>query len=201
MMDRRTFHKASLALAGLAAAPSLAGAAVEMNDDGLHVQPWFMETFLDLRDDLAETTAAGKRFAVLWEQRGCPYCREMHEVNLQKKQIVDYLTANFGILQLNLWGSRRVTDFDGEELEERDLARKWAVNFTPTIVFLGTKVGEGKSGKDAEVARMPGYFKPFHFISMFEFVKQEAYADNGFQRFLQDKFEALEAKGIKPDVW
>ncbi|NNE24586.1 MAG: thioredoxin fold domain-containing protein [Rhizobiales bacterium] len=200
-MDRRTFHKASVGAAGVVLLPSLARAAVETNDDGLHIQPWFMETFLDLREDLGELAAEGKRFAVLFEQRGCPYCREMHEVNLQKKQIVDYLTGNFGILQLNLWGSRKVTDFDGEELEERDLARKWAVNFTPTIVFLGTTVAEGKSGKEAEVARMPGYFKPFHFISMFEFVKQEAYAEKGFQRYLQDKFHELEAKGVKPDVW
>lgn len=205
MMDRRTFHKVSIGagvgVAGLALLPSLASAAVATNDDGLHVQPWFMETFLDLREDLGEMAAEGKRLAVLFEQRGCPYCRELHEVNLQKKQIVEYLTSNFGILQLNLWGSRKVTDFDGEELEERDLARKWAVNFTPTIVFLGTTVADGKSGKEAEVARMPGYFKPFHFISMFEFVKQEAYAEKGFQRYLQDKFQELEAKGIKPNVW
>ena len=178
-----------------------AALAAELNDDGLHVQPWFLESFLDLREDQAEATAAGKLFAIFFEQRGCPYCKEMHEVNFQKKQIVDYVTGNFAVLQLNLWGSRTVTDFDGEELEERDLARKWAVNFTPTIVYFDAEVPEGQSGKHAEVARMPGYFKPFHFLSMFEFVRTGAYADHGFQRFLQDKFKNLEAKGIKPEVW
>ncbi len=203
MIDRRMFNRACLTSAGLVFTPSIAWAAskLEVNDDGLHVQPWFMETFLDLREDHQEAAGAGKHLAVLWEQRGCPYCREMHAVNFQKKQIVNFVTQNFGILQLNLWGSRKVTDFDGEELEERALARKWAVNFTPTIIFFGKTVPKGKSGRKMEVARMPGYFKPFHFLSMFEFVKQETYKNKGFQRFLQDKFKDLEAKGIKTDVW
>src|SRR5690606_9335432 len=95
-------------------------AAGALDDDGLHSQPWLMQTFLDLGDDFAETSAAGKRFAVLWEQKGCPYCREMHAVNLADPEIVAYITAQFGILRLNLWGSRPVIDFDGEQLEERD---------------------------------------------------------------------------------
>lgn len=203
MIDRRTFNAAALAAAGMAFAPGLvrAAAELEMNEDGLHVQPWFLESFLDLRDDHAEAAASGKRFVVLWEQRGCPYCRELHRINFRKKQIVEYVTSKYSVLQLNLWGSRKVTDFDGKELEERQLARKWAVNFTPTTVFFGKDVPEGKSGREAEVARMPGYFKPFHFLSMFEFVEQEAYRKQGFQRYLQDKFKDLEAKGIKPEVW
>ena len=43
--------------------------------------------------------------------------------------------------------------------------------------------------------------KPFHFISMFEFVREGHYAKDSFQRFLQDKFERLEKEGKKPDVW
>ncbi len=203
MIDRRTFNTTGLAAAGLALAPGAVGAAakLEMNEDGLHVQPWFLESFLDLRDDHAEAAAAGKRLVVLWEQRGCPYCRELHKVNFQKKQIVTFLNSKYSVLQLNLWGSRKVTDFDGKELEERQLARKWAVNFTPTTIFFAKDVPEGKTGRDAEVARMPGYFKPFHFLSMFEFVEQEAYENQGFQRYLQDKFKDLDAKGIKPKVW
>lgn len=203
MLDRRTFNTSGLAFAGVSIAPTLvrAAAELEMNEDGLHVQPWFLESFLDLREDHAEAAADGKGFVVLWEQRGCPYCKELHRVNFQKKQIVEYLNSKYTVLQLNLWGSRKVTDFDGTELEERKLARKWAVNFTPTTVFFSKEVPEGKSGRDAEVARMPGYFKPFHFLSMFEFVERGAYEKQGFQRYLQDKFKDLEAKGIKPDVW
>ena len=202
MLTRR--HFSSLAILGGAAGlsglrPRLAFA--ELNDDGLHVQPWFMQTFLDLREDQAEASGANKHLMLLFEQKGCPYCRELHEVNFKRPEIASYVQDNFGAVQLNLWGSRGVTDFDGSEMEERELARKWAVNFTPTIVFFAKDEPEEKAGNLIEVARMPGYFKPFHFISMLEFVHEERYKDTQFQRFLQEKFEKLEAEGKKPDVW
>ena len=202
-IGRRQMLGGVAALAGLSCAPASAwsAASIEVNEDGLHVQPWFMETFLELREDHQEAADGKKRFAIIWEQKGCPYCKEMHSVNLAKPKVTNFIKDNFGILQLNLWGSRKVTDFDGEEIEERDLARKWRVNFTPTIVFFDDTAEEGKNGADLEVARMPGYFKPFHFLSMFEFVQQKAYADQNFQRFLQAKFEDLRAKGIDVDVW
>lgn len=195
MISRRVF----LAAAGAAAAVhSLAAAELlpepETNDEGLYVQPFFMETFLDLSEDLEETRAEGKRFAVIWEQAGCSYCKEMHMVNLRKPEIHDYVSNNFGVVRLNLWGSRAVTDFDGETLEERKLARKWRVNFTPTIQFFPGSLEQigSQSGASVEVARMPGYFKPFSFLTMFEYVKDRAYEEAGFQRYLQDKIERLE---------
>ena len=177
--------------------------AAELGDNGLYVQDWFVQSFLDLREDLGEAAGNGKNFAVIWEQRGCPYCRELHTVNLARPKIVSYLRGNFDILQLDLWGSRLVTDFDGEELEERALARKWQVNFTPTIVFFprDLKAMAGKGAREREVARMPGYFKPFHFVSMFEYVRGGHFESQPFQRFLQDKLARFEAEGRKPDVW
>ena len=47
-------------------------------DDGLYTQSWFQLSFLDLREDFNEAKAEGKRFAVIFEQRGCPYCIKMH---------------------------------------------------------------------------------------------------------------------------
>jgi thioredoxin-related protein len=207
MFDRRQFGKALLA-AGTVFVPVLRAHAAEryqpqITDDGLYTQPWFMQTFLNLPDDLEESTKAGKRFAIIWEQKGCPYCREMHQVNFARPQINDYVRKNFDIEQLNIWGSRQVTDFDGQTLEERKLASKYRVVFTPTIQFFAETFDKkaGKSAADLEVARMPGYFKPFHFISMFEFVHDKAYEHTTFQRYLQEKLAKLKAKGIEPDVW
>ena len=47
-------------------------------EDGLYHQSWFQLSFLNLRDDFAEAKAAGKRFAIIFEQRGCPYCIKLH---------------------------------------------------------------------------------------------------------------------------
>ena len=202
--DRRRVLFAGAAAAAYSLSPiTLRAAEPEVGDNGLHVQDWFVETFLDLREDLGEASEGGRHFSVLWEQRGCPYCRELHAVNLSRPKIVSYLRENFDILQLDLWGSRAVTDFDGEELEERALARKWQINFTPTVVFFpdDPRGVAGKSGRTAEVARMPGYFKPFHFVSMFEYVRGGAYRSQSFQRYLQDRLARLEAEGKSADVW
>ena len=176
---------------------------VELGDDGLHKQPWFSNTFLDLGEDLAEATAAGKDLMVLIEQNGCPYCHEMHYVNFQRPELVDYIKAHYMVVQLDMWGSREVTDFDGEVMEERALARKWLVNFTPTISFFSRDVAgsSGKSGRDLEAARMPGYFKPYHFASMFEFVHDGSYKTENFQKYIQEKFRRLEEEGKKPSIW
>ncbi len=179
---------------------SVSATDVPIGDNGLHIQDWFLDSFFDLAEDRAEAAAEGKSLAIIFEQRGCPYCAEMHRVNLARKEITDYIKKNFVVVQVDLWGSREMTDFDGSELPEKKLARKWRVNFTPTIVFIkpGTEKAEPS---EMEVARIPGYFKPFHFLSMFEFVAEKKYDEMPFQRYLQAKFKVLEEKGIDPDVW
>lgn len=189
----------SAAVVSIGIFASYSSMAATINEDGLHVQPWFSESFLILKEDIADAAAEGKRVAVIFEQRGCPYCKEMHNVNLAEPEISDFIKENFTVVQMNLWGAREVEDLDGKALEERALARRWRVNFTPTIVFLPTPEEAAKG--EIEVARMPGYFKPFHFLSMFEFVNDGAYTDQNFQRYLQNKFKAMEEKGEKPKVW
>ena len=200
------------ALSGLAAtgamaaigAPRLNAAKTsEVGDNGLHIQDWFLESFMDLVEDHAALSEQNKHLAVLFEQRGCPYCAELHRVNFGRDDIVSYMKENFGVLQIDLWGSRDVTDFDGKELEERALARRWRSVFTPTMVFFPKEVAQvkGKKGVDAEIFRMPGYFKPFHFMSMLEFVNEGHYRDKQLQQYLQEKFAGLRKKGIDPDVW
>lgn len=196
-----------LALSGAASvAPSVlnaAGGETAVGDNGLFAQDWFLESFFDLSDDHAELAAKNKNLAILFEQRGCPYCRELHRVNFARKEILSYLNKHFGVLQIDLWGSRSVTGFDGQKLEERAFAQKSRVVFTPTMVFFPRDASgvKGKSIADAEIFRMPGYFKPFHFISMLEFVNEGHYRTENFQRFLQGRFAKLKEQGINPDIW
>ena len=83
---RRNLVTGGVALAASLAAPRLRAEPV-LSDDGLYRQPWFVESFLELGDDLQAAANSGKRFAVMWELRGCPYCRETHLVNFARKDI------------------------------------------------------------------------------------------------------------------
>lgn len=172
-----------------------------LGDDGLHKQDWFLDSFLELGPDLEEAAAEGRGLMVLFEQRGCPYCRELHRVNFARPELVEVLTRNFAVVQLDLWGSREVTDFDGEAMEERELARKWGVVFTPTIILFPPEAAGSTVAAEAEAFRMPGYFKPFHFESGILYVAEGHHEGTDFQRYLQTRFEEFEARGEKPDVW
>ncbi len=190
MTTRRDFLLASGALAGALAMPRLSSAESSeavLTDEGLYTQSWFLNSFLDLGEDVAEAAEAGKRFAIMWEQKGCPYCQETHLVNFAQPEIQTFVRDNFEILQLNIFGARQVTDFDGEALEERKLARKYGIAFTPTIQFFPDDLGAigARAGKQVEVARMPGYLQPPHFLAMFKFVQERAYEGATFRSYLK----------------
>lgn len=176
----------ALRWAALAAVVAWPVAAQELGDDGLHKQPWMQDTFKDLREDLAEANAEGKRLVLFFEQRGCVYCTKMHEEVFVDPTVSDYIEENFFVVQLNLHGSTEVTDLDGEALPERDMARKWRVMFTPTIVFLPEEVPEGQSAMDAQIAVMPGAFGRGTTLDMFTWVNEKRYElEDGedFQRY------------------
>jgi len=196
MISRR-----SLLAAALLAPMALPALAQEIGDDGLHKQPWFYDSFLEMGADLEDAAAEGKGLIVIFEQRGCPYCRELHEVNYAIPEITDYQSENFYTVQLNLWGDRMVTDFDGEEMSEKALAQKWLVNFTPTLIFFAPESAGAASEDVAESFRMPGYFKPFHYGSALEYLTTGAFRDTGFQRFTRARFIRFEEEGKNPSLW
>jgi thioredoxin-related protein len=154
---------------------------------GHYRQSWFGLSFLELKDDFAEAKAAGQRFAVVFEQRGCPYCAKLHTEVLSQKYINDYVRENFRIIQLDLWGSREVTDFDGTRLTEKTLAERWGVIFTPTIVFFKDDLSglDGKWGRPLEaIERLPLSYGPDTFYDLIVWVRLKLYErDGNFQRF------------------
>jgi thioredoxin-related protein len=156
-------------------------------EDGMYTESWFLQSFLDLTDDLAEANEQGKRFAIMWELKGCPYCRETHFVNFADEEIRHFVRENFVVLQLNIQGSRAVTDFDGEELEERDLARKYGIRYTPTFQFFGedTAAMADLKPRKREVVRMFNLFKPALFIATFRYVQERAYETEKLRSYLK----------------
>ncbi|WP_323770402.1 thioredoxin family protein [Antarctobacter sp.] len=174
--------------AALAVVMALPVAAQHMGDDGLYKNPWMRDTFKDLREDLQEANAEGKRLVLFFEQRGCIYCKKMHEEVFTDPEVSEFIDTNYFVVQLNLHGDIEVTDFDGDVLTEKDMARKWRVLFTPNIVFLPEEVPEGQSALDAAVAVMPGAFSKGTSLDMFTWVAEKRYemqeeSGEDFQRY------------------
>lgn len=158
--------------------------ATTVGDDGLHKQSWFTVTFRDLAEDIETAAEEGKRLAIIFEQRGCIYCRQMHEKLLSDPEVADYIKANFVVVQYNMFGDEEVIDLDGEALTEKTAARKWGFVFTPTIVFLPESSPDGKTVREAAVATMPGAFGKWTFLNMFRWVNEKGYeSDEHFQKY------------------
>ena len=165
---------AALAVALTMLIPGLSVAA-EVGEDGLHKQDWFAITFRDIAEDIEQAKSEGKRLAITFEQRGCIYCRQMHEKILADPEVRDFVRENFMVVQYNMFGDEEVTDLDGEVLTEKTAARKWGYVFTPTIIFLPEETPEGVSVADAAVATMPGAFGKWTFLNMFRWVDEKGY--------------------------
>jgi len=175
----RLFLAVTVLLAGITGA-----LAAEVGDDGLHKQAWFATTFRDIKEDMATARAEGKRLALMFEQRGCTYCRQVHEQVLTDPEVRDFIKANYMMVQYNLYGDEEVTDLDGEALTEKTAARKWRVTFTPTIFFLPEETDGKKDVGASTVAVMPGAFRKGTFLDMFQWVHKKGYeTDEDFQRY------------------
>jgi len=158
--------------------------AAELGDDGLHKTDWMRDTFKDLSEDLAEANDEGKRLLIMFEQRGCIYCTKMHNEVFPDETITKMIEDNYFVVQLNLYGDVEVTDFDGETLSEKDMARKWGVLFTPTMMFLPEEVADGLTAPQAAVSSMPGAFGKGTTLDMLTWVVDKGYeGEEDFQRY------------------
>ncbi len=139
---------------------------------------WFKLSFLDLADDLQEAKEAGKLgIIVYFGQKHCAYCEALMKVNFgTEEDIVRYTREHFDVIPTDIWGSREVTDLQGNTLTERELAVREKTNFTPSLVFYDTQ------GKEA--LRLRGYYPPYKFRAALEYVVDGYYQRESFRDYL-----------------
>lgn len=139
---------------------------------------WFKISFLDLREDLDDALAAGKwGIVVYFGQQHCAYCEALMEVNFGTEQdIVEYTRRHFDVIAIDIWGSREVTDMDGQTLLESEYAEREQTNFTPSLVFYDQQ-GE-------QALRLRGYYPPYTFRAALEYVVDGYYRTESLRDYL-----------------
>lgn len=156
--------------------------------DSLMPQPFFQKGA-----DLARMLKAGKPLAVLFEQKGCKECAELHREGFTRPEVRG-LTERFTVVQLDLAGSRALVAPDGAPTNERAWAGELRITYAPSLVFFDT------GGR--EVFRAEGYLRPFHLASALEYVAGGGYArEPNFQRYIQGRADTLRAAGKPVDLW
>jgi len=156
-----------LALAGTAAH---AAERMDSYEIGAHGQAnvrhpaWFKDSFLDLRDDLAEARVAGKRgIIVFFSQRSCSHCQAFVDTTLSDPATRDRVRRGFDVIGLDIFNDLAVTGVDGMATSIRDFAQAQGARFTPTLVFYST---DGR-----QLARLVGFYPPEKFSRVLDFVE------------------------------
>ncbi len=157
----------ALALLFLLLFPAILPAAGESLEGGVnpgyHEPPsWFKQSFLELKEDVAEAAAAGKRVLLYFYQDGCPYCARLLRDNFGNRHIAEKTRKAFDVIAINIWGDREVTDLQGRSYSEKRFAAALKVQYTPTLIFLDE---EGRV-----VARLNGYYPPHKFEVVLDYV-------------------------------
>jgi thioredoxin-related protein len=125
---------------------------------------WFANSFLDIREDVSEAAAAGKRVILYFYQDGCPYCQKLLDTNFAIRETEKKTRTNYEVIAINMWGDREVTGFNGEATTEKAFAKSLRVMFTPTLLFLD------EAGK--VTLRVNGYYPPHKFSAALDYGAQ-----------------------------
>ena len=156
----------------------------------LHDQPFLMKPPLDL--DRSRKPAV-RPLAVLFEQKQCAGCDEMHQQGF-RAPAARALVEKFDVARLELFGTERLVTPRGKTLTAEQWARELKVAYTPTFVFF--------DAGGAEVFRVEAYLKPFHLASSLDYVASGAYhTEPNFQRYIQARAERIRAAGGRVELW
>ncbi len=139
--------------------------------------------------DLSQTT---KPLLVMFEQKKCNTCDELHLDILKRKESMKLL-SRFDVAVLDMWSNQSVITPSGEKMKVRDWAKKLDVKYAPSLLFFDDK------GK--EVFRADAYLKAFHTQSVLDYVSSGAYkTQSNFQRYIDKRADHLREQGIEVNL-
>jgi thioredoxin-related protein len=138
---------------------------------------WFSDSLLDVREDVAEAAREGKRLMLYFGQDGCPYCKQLMEVNFRQPRIAEKARRSLLALAINIWGDREVTWTDGSSMSEKHFAALLKVQFTPTLLFFDERGGIA--------LRVNGYLPPHEFEAALDYVAARMEGKAAFQEYVR----------------
>lgn len=133
-----------------------------------------------------------KPLLVMFEQKQCPACDELH-LDVLKKPESKQLLKKFEVAVVDMWSKDSMITPKGSKTNLASWARELDIQYAPSLVFFDEK------GKD--VFRIEGYLKTFHVQSVLDYVAQKAYLkEKNFQRWIDSRAHKLRAEGVEVDL-
>ena len=154
----------------------------------LHSQPFILKPPYNIKRLLASK----KPLLVLFEQKKCHDCDELHNDIFKRKETIKEINK-FNVIRLDMWGKDELINAQGKKVTAKALAKKLNVSNSPSFIFFN------KLGKD--VFRIDAYMKSFHTQSVMDYISSGAYLSQpNFQRYIGKRAEIMEAAGQHVDL-
>ncbi len=173
----------SLLSFSLATGYSTRAAAGEFNDgEYTHVAypDWFNDSFLDLREDLAEAVAADKQgLMVFFSTEGCSYCGLFVRESLGNPAIAAATQERFAAVGLEIFSDAEMTDPRGTPMRVKEFATAEGVEYAPTLLFYDA---DGR-----RTLRAVGYQSPARFQAILDYLGDDHYRTTNLRDFMQQR--------------
>lgn len=161
---------------------SLAASATVAQPPREAMEYFFHQSFNNLQEEAEIAREEGKiGIMVMFNDPDCPWCKKMKATVLSQVPVQDYFRKHFRLLHLDTRGDTLMTDFEGNEIAEKDFALKvHRVRATPVFMFfdLDGNITLRYTGATRSVDE---------FIWMGEFILNGEYKNTRFSRYKREK--------------
>jgi thioredoxin-related protein len=145
---------------------------------------FFNQSFNNLQEELEIVDDEKKAgIFIMYSDKDCPWCMKMKTTIMNRVDVQNYYREHFRNLTIDIRGDTLMTDFDGNEVSEKDFAfKQHRVRATPVFMFFDT------SGK--AVMRLTGIVRDAReFLWLGEFVVSGEYQKTNFTKYKRNREE------------
>ncbi len=143
-------------------------------------------------ENLQQAVSKQKYLLVIFEQKQCASCDELH-MDILKRKVSRELLKKFNIAVVDMWSNKKLITPDGSKMKIRDWAKKLNISYAPSMLYFNA---EGK-----EVFRSDAYLKAFHTQSVMDYVSSGSYKTQpDFQRYIDSRAEHLREQGVEVNL-
>ena len=141
---------------------------------------------------ITDLTKTDKPLLVMFEQKKCSTCDELHLDIVKRKESVELL-SRFDVAVLDMWSDQVIKTPSGTMMKIRDWAKKLDVKYAPSLLFF--------DNAGNEVFRSDAYLKAFHTQTVMDYVSSGAYkTQSNFQRYVDQRADHLREQGVEVNL-
>lgn len=131
--------------------------------------------WVDLERAQKRAKADDKKVLLFMEAEWCGYCKKMYREVFPKQSVQDSLHKYFYPVRIDVESGEQVV-FNGTKISQQNLARRFRVTGTPTLIFLD-------SGGSV-MGTQPGFIRADIFDKLMAFVGSEEFKNMEFKEYL-----------------